>query len=166
MPITTVQNASKPRETLIRLLCTLLFTANLRKVKCYSPTMPAPPESTEQYPKLSATAWAVLGMLSFGEQLTGSDLRRWASNSISYFYWSPSVRQIYSELKKLESLNLATSQSIPEPRNKNRRVYEITEDGLANVRTWANNAPVELPILKNGVMLRLWIGHLGEPCRV
>ncbi|MGW5152468.1 PadR family transcriptional regulator [Rhodococcus koreensis] len=138
----------------------------LQELECYPAAVSASSASADKYPELPATAWAVLGMLSFGEKLTGNDLRKWASNSISYFYWSPSVSQIYSELKKLESLNLVTSQSVPEPRNRNRRVYEITEDGLAAVRAWANYAPVELPILKHGVLLRLWVGHLSEPERL
>ncbi|MDG3011894.1 PadR family transcriptional regulator [Rhodococcus sp. D2-41] len=105
-------------------------------------------------------------MLSFGEALTGNDLRKWAGNSISYFYWSPSVSQIYSELKKLESLELVSSQSVSEPGSRSKRVYEITPAGVVAVRSWANNAPVELPVLKHGVMLRLWLGHLCEPERL
>lgn len=121
------------------------------------------PASAEPFPDLPATAWAVLGMLSFGEKLTGNDLKKWADNSVSYFYWSPSVSQIYSELKKLEQHGLVRSTVVAEPGVRGRRLYEITEGGVGAVRSWSHDAPVELPVLKHTVLLRLWMGHLNEP---
>ena len=53
---------------------------------------------------LPATAWAVLGLLSFGRDLTGYDLKKWADSSLRFFYWSPAISQIYGELRRLESL--------------------------------------------------------------
>ena len=55
---------------------------------------------------LPATSWAVLGMLTFGEELTGNDLKKWADWSVGFFYWSPSISQVYAELKKLESIGM------------------------------------------------------------
>jgi len=51
---------------------------------------------------LPATGYAVLGLLSFGRELTGYELKQWADGSLRFFYWSPAVSQIYSELKRLE----------------------------------------------------------------
>ncbi len=118
---------------------------------------------TDQYPSLPATSWAVLGMLSFGEELTGNDLKKWADWSIGFYYWSPSVSQVYAELKKLETLGFVRSRVVSEPGTRGRRVYAITEDGLGAVRTWSREAPVELPVLKHGVMLRMYMGHLNDP---
>lgn len=117
----------------------------------------------EQYPNLPATSWAVLGMLSFGEQLTGNDLKKWADWSIGFFYWSPSVSQVYAELKKLEELDLVSSRMVNEEGVRGRRVYAITEPGLSALRSWSRDAQVEMPVLKHNVMLRLWMGHLHEP---
>lgn len=118
---------------------------------------------SESFPTLPATSWAVLGMLSFGEDLTGNDLKRWADWSIGFFYWSPSVSQIYSELKKLEALGLVSSRVETEEGVRGRRVYAITDLGLRALRNWSRGADVEMPVLKHGVMLRLWMGHLHEP---
>jgi DNA-binding PadR family transcriptional regulator len=115
------------------------------------------------YPALPATSWAVLGMLTFGEELSGNDLKKWADWGIGYFYWSPSVSQIYGELKKLESLDLVRSRSVAEPGIRGRRLYAITEAGVAALRGWTRNAPVETPVLKHSVVLRLHLGHLGDP---
>ncbi|MGW1005499.1 PadR family transcriptional regulator [Streptomyces sp. NPDC002520] len=115
-------------------------------------------------PALPATGWAVLGLLSFGEELSGYDLKKWADWSLGFFYWSPSFSQIYSELKRLEQAGYATSRMVAqETGNRDKKVYRITDEGLEAVRAWARESPVEPPVLKHGVMLRLWLGHLLEP---
>ncbi|MEU5092715.1 helix-turn-helix transcriptional regulator [Streptomyces sp. NPDC021356] len=120
--------------------------------------------SGDERPALPATSWAVLGLLSFGEELSGYDLKKWADWSLRFFYWSPSFSQIYGELKRLEKAGYATSRMVAqETGNRGKRVYRITDAGLEAVRTWAREAPVEPPVLKHGVMLRVWLGHLLEP---
>ncbi|MFF2505439.1 helix-turn-helix transcriptional regulator [Streptomyces sp. NPDC058067] len=114
-------------------------------------------------PALPATSWAVLGLLSFGEELSGYDLKKWSDWSLRFFYWSPSFSQIYSELKRLEQAGYATSRMVAqETGTRDKRVYRITEEGMEAVRTWAREAPVDPPVLKHGPMLRLWLGHLLE----
>lgn len=118
----------------------------------------------EELPALPATSWAVLGLLSFGEELSGYDVKKWADWSLRFFYWSPSFSQVYGELKRLEKAGYVSSRMVAqETGHRDKRVYRITDEGLAAVRTWAREAPVEPPVLKHGVMLRLWLGHLLEP---
>ncbi|MFI0978807.1 PadR family transcriptional regulator [Streptomyces sp. NPDC021093] len=115
-------------------------------------------------PGLPATSWAVLGLLSFGEELSGYDLKKWSDWSLRFFYWSPSFSQIYSELKRLEKAGYASSRLVAqETGTRDKRVYRITGSGLDAVRRWAREAPVDPPVLKHGPMLRLWLGHLLEP---
>lgn len=122
-----------------------------------------PVRSVERFPDLAATSWAVLGMLAFGEELTGNDLKKWADWSIGFFYWSPSVSQVYTELKKLEKQSLVRSRQVSEEGVRGKRVYSITETGVAALREWSLDTRVETPILKHSVMLRLWMGHLHDP---
>ncbi|NLU83266.1 PadR family transcriptional regulator [Rhodococcus sp. HNM0569] len=105
-------------------------------------------------------------MLTFGEELSGNDAKKWADWSVGFFYWSPSVSQVYSELKKLESLGLVRSRKIAEAGVRGRRVYAITPDGIAAVQAWSRDAPVEIPVLKHSVLLRIWMGHLSDPERL
>ncbi|MEV6579478.1 PadR family transcriptional regulator [Streptomyces sp. NPDC051582] len=113
---------------------------------------------------LPATGWAVLGLLSFGEELSGYDLKKWSDRSLRFFYWSPSFSQIYSELKRLEKAGYASSRLVAQETGaRDKRVYRITEEGMAAVRAWARGTPVDPPVLKHGPMLRLWLGHLLEP---
>lgn len=128
-----------------------------------SGTEPVNDADDDGYPSLPATSWAVLGMLTLGEGLTGYDLKKWADWSIGFFYWSPSISQIYAELKKLEAVGLVESEMVSEPGERGRRVYRITGHGTRAVRNWSLHAPVEQPVLKHGLMLRLWMGHLNEP---
>lgn len=102
-------------------------------------------------------------MLAFGEELTGNDLKKWADWSIGFFYWSPSVSQVYAELKKLEDLDLVTSRLVADEGTRSRRLYGITTAGVAALRNWSRDSEVELPVLKHGVMLRLWMGHTQDP---
>ncbi|MEU3062219.1 PadR family transcriptional regulator [Streptomyces subrutilus] len=120
-------------------------------------------DDTDRRP-LPATGWAVLGLLSFGEELSGYDLKKWSDRSLRFFYWSPSFSQIYSELKRLERAGYASSRTVAqETGTRDKRVYRITAEGLEAVRAWAREAPVDPPVLKHGPMLRLWLGHLLEP---
>uniref|UniRef100_J1ZR49 PadR family transcriptional regulator n=1 Tax=Streptomyces auratus AGR0001 TaxID=1160718 RepID=J1ZR49_9ACTN len=120
-----------------------------------------------QRPALPATGWAVLGLLSFGDELSGYDLKKWSDRSLRFFYWSPSFSQIYGELKRLEKAGYVSARRVAqETGDRDKRVYVITDEGMAAVRHWAREAPVEPPVLKHGVMLRLWLGHLLEADRM
>ena len=110
-----------------------------------------------------ATGWAVLGLLSFGRELTGYDLKKWADHSLRFFYWSPAISQIYSELKRLERLGYVTSRTVAQDELRNKRVYAISEEGRLALTEWVQHAPVEPPVLKHSVAMRVWLGHLAQP---
>ncbi|WP_083999327.1 PadR family transcriptional regulator [Actinomadura kijaniata] len=142
------------------------------------PTPPRPEPEPEPEPdaadadaharnaRLPATAWAVLGILSFGEELTGYEVRQWADHILRFFYWSPAMSQIYSELKRLEKVGYAASRELTAEDGRSRRVYGITDTGRAALAAWVGGAPVEPPVLKHGPMLRVWLGHLADPDRL
>jgi DNA-binding PadR family transcriptional regulator len=117
-------------------------------------------------PNLRTTSWAVLGLLSFGSELSGYDLKKWADWSLRFFYWAPSFSQIYAELRKLESLGYATSRVVSKDDVRGKRLYTITEEGTRALARWAEEGSVEPVVLKHGVMLRLWLGHLAEVDRL
>ncbi|MFC4913490.1 PadR family transcriptional regulator [Actinomadura gamaensis] len=122
--------------------------------------------AAEAAAKLPATAWAVLGVLAFGEELTGYEIRQWTEHILRFFYWSPAMSQIYSELKRLERVGYAASREVSGEDGRPRRVYAITAAGRAAAADWVAHAPVEPPVLKHGPLLRVWLGHLAEPDRL
>src|SRR5437588_4488007 len=75
---------------------------------------------------LAATSWALLGMMSYEEEVSGYDLKKWIDWSVDLYYWSPSYSQIYTELKKLEVLGLVTSRVERGEGIRSRRLYKIT----------------------------------------
>ena len=117
-------------------------------------------------PNLTATSWALLGMLSYEHELSGYDIRKWIDWSLRFYYGSPAYSQIYSELKKLEQLGLVTSRVDHSGGARSRRLYKITEAGLTAVTQWANEAPVDPPVLKHSPLLRVTLGHLTNPTRL
>jgi DNA-binding PadR family transcriptional regulator len=117
------------------------------------------------HPRLPNTSYAVLGLLSFGQELSGYELRRWAEN-LRFFYWSPAQSQIYGELRRLAQLGLVDSREVPQQGRPDKRLYMITRSGLEEVRRWLNDGPVEPVILKHSVALRLFFGHLADPGRL
>jgi len=117
-------------------------------------------------PKIPATAWAVLGILSFGRELTGYDIKNWSDAILHFFYWSPATSQIYTELRRLEELGLVTSRTIARDDVREKTVYAITENGVSALQIWQADVNAEAPVLKHGVLLRVWLGHLAEPDRL
>lgn len=117
-------------------------------------------------PKIPATAWAVLGILSFGRELTGYDIKNWSDAILHFFYWSPATSQIYTELRRLEEFGLVTSRTIARDDIREKTVYTITENGITALKNWQAVVNAEAPSLKHGVLLRVWLGHLAEPDRL
>lgn len=113
---------------------------------------------------VSPTGWALLGMLTGGDELSGYDIKKWINWAIRFFYSSPAYSQIYSELKRLERLGLVSSRV--DAGIRSRRMYKITEAGLAAVTRWANDEAVEPPTLKHNPLLRVMLGHLLNPGRL
>lgn len=105
-------------------------------------------------------------MLSYEYELSGYDIRKWIDWSMRFFYGSPAYSQIYSELKKLEQLGLVTSRFDNSSGARSRRLYKITEAGLDAVTRWANDAPLDPPVLKHTPLLRVTLGHLTNPARL
>ncbi len=117
-------------------------------------------------PKIPATAWAVLGILSFGRELTGYDIKNWSDAILHFFYWSPATSQIYTELRRLEDLGLVRSRAVARDEVREKTIYAITPLGTDALRTWQATVDAEAPVLKHGVLLRVWLGHLAEPTRL
>ena len=117
-------------------------------------------------PKIPATAWAVLGILSFGRELTGYDIKNWSDAILHFFYWSPATSQIYTELRRIEDLGLVRSRAVARDEVREKTIYAITPLGTDALRTWQATVDAEAPVLKHGVLLRVWLGHLAEPTRL
>lgn len=115
---------------------------------------------------LSPTAYALLGLLSFGQELSGYELKQWADGSIRFFYAAPAMSQVYKELDRLREAGLVAARDVPGGATRRTRVHRITDRGTAVLRDWLDRQPAGAPVLKHGVALRVFLGHLADPERL
>ena len=116
-------------------------------------------------PVLPVTAFALLGLLTFGDELTGYELKQRADNTLRFYWVAPAMSQIYSELTRLTEhgyVEPATSEGD----GRRTTTYRITAAGERALHGWIGEAPVGFPTLKHTVLLRLLIGHASEPERM
>lgn len=120
----------------------------------------------KQSSKLPTTSYAILGLLSFGEELSGYDIRQWAQG-MRFFYWSPAQSQVYSELRRLAAHDFVTSRDVPQSGKPDKRLYQITDAGLAEFkRWWASDELDTTTVIKHSVALKIFFGHVGDQTRL
>jgi DNA-binding PadR family transcriptional regulator len=114
---------------------------------------------------LSMTSYALLGLLAFDDMsqttgLTGYELKQRADRTLKFYWTSPAMSQIYTELDKLLERDLVHAVEHVEGRRTTRR-FRISDEGRSQVERWLS-APVDdpFPVLKHPVALRLLMGHL------
>jgi DNA-binding PadR family transcriptional regulator len=113
--------------------------------------------------ELPTTSYALLGLLTFGDDLTGYELKQRADRTLRFYWVSPAMSQVYTELTRLTERGLVRARDAGP--NKRSSKYRITAKGRRELSAWLSSAPMEFPVLKHPVALRLLIGHLVEPER-
>src|SRR6476659_474984 len=114
---------------------------------------------------LPTTSYAVLGLLTFGDELTGYEIKQRADNTLRFYWVAPAMSQIYSELARLTDHGLVEPTTSDGERRRTT-TYRITAAGRAALETWISESRAGCPVLKHTVLLRLLIGHVGRPERI
>lgn len=114
---------------------------------------------------LPVTSYAVLGLLTFGDELTGYELKQRADNTLRFYWVAPAMSQIYSELVRLTDRGLVKATA---SKGEGRRTttYRITATGQEALHTWMATSPTGFPVLKHTVLLKLLVGHAGDPAGI
>lgn len=112
---------------------------------------------------LPTTSYALLGLLSFGDDLTGYELKQRADSTLRFYWVSPAMSQVYTELARLTDRGLVRARQL-DPGGPTR--YQITGSGRRDLQQWLIEGPPDFPALKHPVALRLLLGHLIEPAEV
>jgi DNA-binding PadR family transcriptional regulator len=110
---------------------------------------------------LPATSYALLGLLTFGDDLTGYELKQRADRTLRFYWVSPAMSQVYTELARLAKHGLVDARDAG-PNSRSSK-YRITAKGRRRLTAWLRSAPAEFPTLKHPVALRLLVGHLVDP---
>lgn len=77
---------------------------------------------------------ALLAILTV-EPMTGYDLVKYFDGTVA-FVWSAPHSQIYPELRRMEADGLVEATVVPRGQRAQKRVYEITETGVEELRRW------------------------------
>jgi DNA-binding PadR family transcriptional regulator len=111
---------------------------------------------------LPSTSYAVLGLLSFGRELSGYELKKWADHSLRFFYWSPALSNIYTELRRLEARGYVEARAVAQDELRNKRMFAITPAGRAALAAWVGGQPPAPLVTKDQLLLKVWAGHIIE----
>ena len=57
------------------------------------------------------TGYAILGLLTFGDELTGYEIKQRADVTLRFYWVSPAMSQIYTELRRLSEHGLVTADA-------------------------------------------------------
>ena len=115
---------------------------------------------------LPTTSFALLGLLTFGDELTGYELKQRADNTLRFYWVAPAMSQIYSELARLTTHGLVEPTASDGTGRRRTTTYRITPPGRSALSDWIAESRVGFPVLKHTVLLRLLIGHVSEPGRI
>lgn len=111
---------------------------------------------------IPVTGYAILGLLTFGDELTGYEIKQRADATLRFYWVSPAMSQIYTELRRLTDHGLVSADARTAG-GREVTSYAITTRGQAALREWMDGTPAGFPVLKHTVLLRLLIGHATEP---
>jgi DNA-binding PadR family transcriptional regulator len=108
------------------------------------------------------TRYALLGLLSIGPS-SGYGLKQRIQHTTAHF-WSESYGQIYPELSNLEEEGLLSSyEEKAEGQGPGvRRVYAITESGLAALKSWLQESPSP-EVIRDEFLLKIFFGVHADP---
>lgn len=115
---------------------------------------------------LATNSYALLGLLAFDAEtsehgLTGYEVKQRADFTLRFYWTSPAMSQIYSELARLSRAGLVEAVATRQGRRLTRR-YRITASGMDTLQEWLATSEPEFPVLKHPVALRLMLGHLMD----
>ena len=109
---------------------------------------------------VTTLGYALLGLLA-REPLSGYDLAQRLKGRVGFF-WQARHSQIYPELGRLEAAGLVRYAVVEQQDRPDKKVYTITEAGLAAIRAWAT-APVAVAPPRDELVLKAYSLWVADP---
>lgn len=119
-----------------------------------------------QEQSLPTTSYAILGLLTFGQELSGYELKQWADSTLRFYWTAPAMSQIYTELNRLAQRRLVLSREVGGGPSRTTTRYRVSAKGARELRRWLADSDPGFPLLKHPIALRLLLGHLLDPGQV
>jgi DNA-binding PadR family transcriptional regulator len=107
--------------------------------------------------ELPVTSYALLGLLTFGDELTGYELKQRADRTLRFYWVSPAMSQVYSELTRLKERGLVVARA-----SDDTTTYRISAEGRSALEEWMRESEPGFSVLKHPVALRLLLGHVVD----
>ncbi len=112
-------------------------------------------------PRLPATSYAILGMLSLAP-MSGYELLANVEKTIAHF-WTISKSQAYSELARLEELGLVSGTDVAQEGAPHKRTYRLTDAGTAELDRWLEEAGYEETKTRSHLLLKVFFASRMRP---
>jgi DNA-binding PadR family transcriptional regulator len=104
-------------------------------------------------------AYAILALIA-REPLTGYQVSQQLRDPVGHF-WQARHSQIYPLLNRLDRRGWVAAEEIPGPGPRPTRRYEITEAGLAALRTWVGASPTRRSA-RDELLLRVYASWVAD----
>lgn len=111
---------------------------------------------------LPQTSYAILGLLTFGDELTGYEVKQRADATLRFYWVAPAMSQVYKELARLTDLGLVEARTRPDG-GREVTTYALSPAGEKTLRAWMTETPAGFPVLKHTVLLRLLMSRASDP---
>ncbi len=101
---------------------------------------------------------AILAFLDF-QPMSGYDLKKLFDVSVAHF-WSATQSHIYKSLEGLEKKGWAQAHVIPQEGKPNRKEYQITDEGRAELRRWLVT-PLPVDPVREACLVQIFFSHFS-----
>ena len=102
---------------------------------------------------------AILAFIEF-EPMSGYDLKKLFDQSVTHF-WSATQSHIYKSLEGLEKKGWAQAQIIQGEGKPNRKQYQITDEGRAELRRWLVT-PLPMESVRQANLIQIFFSHFSS----
>ncbi|GGT27995.1 PadR family transcriptional regulator [Streptomyces chromofuscus] len=103
---------------------------------------------------------AVMAALLEGEA-SGYDLAKGFDASVANF-WTATPQQLYRELERMERDGLVAARVVEQERRPNKRLFSLTEAGLAAVRAYVAEPPARPTAIRDELMVKVQCADVGD----
>ena len=114
-------------------------------------------EPLEAYP----ITYGMLGLLALWGPMSGYDLKH-ISDHILAPMWGVVQSQVYKELRRMQELGWVEMEREEQESRPDRKVYSITEQGYAALRSWQAHPP-EVFQIRDELLLKVLFGTFATP---
>lgn len=106
---------------------------------------------------MNALAYMLLSML-VRKSYTGYELQK-----LMELFWQAKHSQIYPLLAKLVQEGLATFEVVGQTGKPDKKIYTVTDQGIAALQDWIANQPPAAPVNRDEFIIKIYAIGLAEP---